>query len=169
VAVIKETTSQTALSWTAECQRFREKGGHKFEKKFALPDGTTVSLDREYLETAETLFQPDLMGVPDVGLHKAVVNVVKRCNLSITNALFASVVVAGGSSMFPRFDARLQQELAAIVPDTIETKVVASAERKYAAWIGGSMLSSLSTYNNILISKQDYEEHGARIAHRKCL
>ena len=61
------------------------------------------------------------------------------------------------------------QELSAVVPDTIPTKVVASAERKYAAWIGGSMLSSLSTYRNILISKQDFEEHGGNIANRKCL
>ena len=157
------------MSWTTETKRFDEKGGHKLEKKFTLPDGTQVSLGREFLETAETLFQPDLMGLPDIGLHKMVVNVVKRCNLSVTDALFGSVVVAGGSTMFPRFESRLQQELSAVVPDSIPTKVVAAPERKYAAWIGGSMLSSLSTYRNILISKADFEEHGANIAHRKCL
>lgn len=169
VARIKETSGQTALSWTAELARFDEKGGHKYEKKFALPDGTDMSLGREYLEVAETLFQPDLMGIEQVGLHKLVVDVVKRCNLSITNHLFGSVVLAGGSTMFPRFETRLQQELTAVVPDSIPTKVVASAERKYAAWIGGSMLSSLSTYRNILISKEEFEEVGANIAHRKCL
>ena len=169
VARIKETCSKTAISWTAESKAFDEKGGHRLERKYELPDGTQVSLAKEYLETAETLFQPDLMGLPNVGLHKTVVNVVKKCNLSITGDLFGNIVLAGGSTMFPQFEARLQNELEAVVPDTIETKVVASAERKYAAWIGGSMLSSLSTYKNILISKQDFEEVGANIAHRKCL
>lgn len=169
VARMKETCGQTALSWTAEKARFDEKGGHKLERKFVLPDGTDVSLASEYLEVAETLFQPDLMGLPHVGVHKLVVDVIKRCNLGIKNQLFGSVVLAGGSTMFPKFETRLQQELSAVVPDSIPTNVVASAERKYAAWIGGSMLSSLSTYRNILITKDDFEEAGGNIAHRKCL
>ena len=47
VAKIKETTGRTAMSWTAEIARFAEKGGHKLEKKFTLPDGAQVSLGRE--------------------------------------------------------------------------------------------------------------------------
>lgn len=169
VGRIKEACGQTALAWKSECKRFEEKGGHKLQKVYELPDGVEVSLGPEYLEIAETLFQPDLMGLPDVGLHKIVVNVIKRCNLNITSALFGSVVVAGGSTMFPHFETRLQNELSTIVPDNIKTDVVATAERKYAAWIGGSMLSSLSTYQNLVISKADFEEVGANIAHRKCM
>ncbi len=48
-------------------------------------------------------------------------------------------------------------------------QVVATAARKYSAWIGGSMLSSLSTYQGMLISKQEFEESGPNIVHRKCL
>jgi actin-related protein len=63
------------------------------------------------------------MGLPGVGVHKLCVDVVKRCNLSITGALFGSVVLAGGSTMFPKFDRRLQDELSAVVPDRIKTQV----------------------------------------------
>ncbi len=47
VARIKEVAGQTAMSWIAETARFDDKGAHKLEKKFALPDGTQVSLGRE--------------------------------------------------------------------------------------------------------------------------
>ena len=35
-------------------------------------------------------------------------------------------------------------------------------------WIGGSILSSLSTFQQMWISKQEYDESGPSIVHRKC-
>ena len=45
-----------------------------------------------------------------------------------------------------------------------EIKVIASPERKFAAWLGGSILSSSLT---MFIYKSEYEESGATIVHRK--
>merc|ERR1712157_268750 len=47
-------------------------------------------------------------------------------------------------------------------------KVVAPPERKYSVWIGGSILSSLSTFQQMWISKGEYDESGPTIVHRKC-
>merc|ERR1712209_13645 len=41
-------------------------------------------------------------------------------------------------------------------------------ERKYSVWIGGSILASLSTFQQMWISKQEYDECGPAIVHRKC-
>ena len=41
------------------------------------------------------------------------------------------------------------------------------AERKYSVWIGGSILASLSTFQQMWISKQEYDESGPSIVHRK--
>jgi actin-related protein len=35
-------------------------------------------------------------------------------------------------------------------------KVVASEERKFLTWIGGSILSSLSAFQKLLITRQEY-------------
>merc|ERR1719410_276569 len=43
-----------------------------------------------------------------------------------------------------------------------------SPERKYSVWIGGSILASLSTFQQMWISKQEYDECGPAIVHRKC-
>jgi hypothetical protein len=47
-------------------------------------------------------------------------------------------------------------------------KVVAPPERKYSVWIGGSILASLSTFQQMWISKAEYDESGPSIVHRKC-
>ncbi|MDC9727553.1 MAG: hypothetical protein PSN35_06940 [Candidatus Thioglobus sp.] len=63
---------------------------------------------------------------------------------------------------------RLKKELDAIIPNTMKTKIIAPPERKYSVWIGGSILGSLSSFSNMWISKQEYDECGPSIVHRKC-
>jgi hypothetical protein len=60
------------------------------------------------------------------------------------------------------------KELTALAPSTMKIKVVAPPERKYSVWIGGSILSSLSTFQQMWISKAEYDESGPAIVHRKC-
>ena len=49
------------------------------------------------------------------------------------------------------------------------TKIVAAPERKFWVWIGGSIVASLSTFQQRWITKQEYDEFGPDIVHRKCL
>lgn len=63
---------------------------------------------------------------------------------------------------------RMQKEITALAPSTIKIKIIAPPERKYSVWIGGSILSSLSTFQTMWISKQEYNESGPGIVHRKC-
>ena len=56
----------------------------------------------------------------------------------------------------------------ALSPSAMKTKIIAPPERKYSAWIGGSILGSLSTFWQMCISKQEYDESGPSIVHRKC-
>merc|ERR1712018_422683 len=50
---------------------------------------------------------------------------------------------------------------------TMKMKSVAPPERNYSVWIGGSILASLSTFQQMWISKQEYDESGPSIVHRK--
>merc|ERR1719398_56071 len=70
--------------------------------------------------------------------------------------------------MFPGIGERMTKELTALAPSTMKIKVIAPPERKYSVWIGGSILSSLSTFQQMWISKQEYDECGPSIVHRKC-
>ncbi|VDO84099.1 unnamed protein product [Haemonchus placei] len=82
--------------------------------------------------------------------------------------LYANTVLSGGTSMFPGIADRMQKEIQHLAPSTMKIKIIAPPERKYSVWIGGSILASLSTFQQLWISKQEYDESGPSIVHRKC-
>ena len=72
-----------------------------------------------------------------------------------------------GTTMFPGIADRMQKEITALAPSAMRVRIVAPPERKYAVWIGGSILSSLQTFQQMWISKQEYDESGPSVVHRK--
>lgn len=74
--------------------------------------------------------------------------------------------------MFPGFVDRLQSWMGGyfMSPSTghSSVQIIAPADRTYSTWVGGSILASLSTFQTKWISKQEYEETGPSIVHRKC-
>jgi actin-like protein 6A len=81
------------------------------------------------------------------------------------------MILAGGGSLFGSLRERLEAELHDAAPTNVRVKVTASAnnaERKFTTWIGGSILASLGSFQQMWMSKQEYEEHGATLIHRKC-
>ncbi|KAF6094646.1 hypothetical protein HJG60_011760 [Phyllostomus discolor] len=66
------------------------------------------------------------------------------------------------------FTTTAEREITALAPSTMKIKIIAPPERKYSVWIGGSILASLSTFQQMWISKQEYDESGPSIVHRKC-
>jgi len=70
--------------------------------------------------------------------------------------------------MFPGMPDRMQKEMTTIAAPDMKAKIIAPPERKYSTWIGGSILASLSTFQQMWISKQEYDESGPSIVHRKC-
>jgi len=70
--------------------------------------------------------------------------------------------------MFPGINDRLVKEIKAVANASLEVKCIAPNERKFSVWIGGSTLSSLTTFSTMWITKGEYEETGVNIVHRKC-
>ena len=91
-----------------------------------------------------------------------------KCDIDIRKDLFNNIVMCCGTTMFPGIPERLSKEVTALAPSTMKIKVVAPAERKFLVWIGGSILSSLSTFQTMWITKAEYQETGSTIVHRKC-
>merc|ERR1711974_456728 len=91
-----------------------------------------------------------------------------KCDVDIRKDLYGNVVLSGGSTMFPGIAERMNKELVALAPSTMKIKIIAPPERKYSVWIGGSILASLSTFQQMWISKEEYDESGPSIVHTKC-
>lgn len=68
--------------------------------------------------------------------------------------------------MFPGLAERMRQELDELAPSGMKTEIIAPPERKNSVWIGGSVLTSLSTFQTMWVTKQDYDENGPSVVHR---
>uniref|UniRef100_A0A2K5DHV3 Actin-like protein 6A n=1 Tax=Aotus nancymaae TaxID=37293 RepID=A0A2K5DHV3_AOTNA len=85
--------------------------------------------------------------------------------------LYGSVIVAGGNTLIQSFTDRLNRELSQKTPPSMRLKLIANnttVERRFSSWIGGSILASLGTFQQMWISKQEYEEGGKQCVERKC-
>jgi actin len=114
-----------------------------------------------------------------------------KCDVDIRKDLYSNIVMSGGTTMYPGIADRMQKEITALAPSSMKIKIVAPPERKYSVWIGGSILASLSTFQQMWVSKQvsftklfliiksmntdvsvtlfqEYDESGPSIVHRKC-
>lgn len=91
-----------------------------------------------------------------------------KCDIDVRKDLYGNIVMSGGTTMFPGIPERLSKEVTALAPSTMKIKVVAPPERKFSVWIGGSILSSLSTFQAMWITRAEYDESGPSIVHRKC-
>ncbi|KAG0722750.1 actin [Chionoecetes opilio] len=138
------------------------------DKSYELPDGQVIDIGNERFRCPETLFQPSLLGMEADGIHDTVYNSIMKCDVDIRKDLYANIVMSGGSTMYPGMSDRLQKELTYLAPATIKIKIISPPERKYSVWIGGSILASLSTFQSMWITKEEYEESGPGIVHRKC-
>jgi actin-related protein len=114
------------------------------------------------------MFQPSFIGMEAVGIHETAYNSIMHCDVDIRKDLYANTVLSGGTTMFPGIADRMQYEIKNLAPATMKIKIIAPPERKYSVWIGGSILASLSTFQAMWISKQEYDESGPNIVHRKC-
>lgn len=137
-------------------------------KVYELPDGQTITVGSQRFRCPEALFKPMLIGKEMPGFHEITYQSILKCDVDIRKDLYNNIVMSGGTTMYPGIPERLSKEVTALAPSTMKIKVVAPAERKFLVWIGGSILSSLSTFQTMWITKQEYQETGATIVHRKC-
>ena len=138
------------------------------EKSYELPDGQVITIGNERFRCSEALFQPSFLGLESAGIHETIFNSIRKCDVDVRKELYGNIVLSGGSTMFPGLVDRVRKELTSLAPSTMNIRIIAPDERKYSVWIGGSILASLSNFQQICISKIEYEETGYLIVHKKC-
>jgi len=163
---IKEKLCFVAEDYDAELAAADENGD--LEKQYELPDGQIIMIANERFRCPEVLFKPSLIGMEQAGVHELTFQSIMKCDVDIRKDLYGNIVMSGGTTMFPHVDQRLKKEIEALAPPSMTIKIVAPPERKYSVWIGGSILSSLSTFEEMWVTKEEYDESGPSIVHRKC-
>lgn len=106
------------------------------------------------------MFKPELLQIQDTSITQKIRDSIKESYSFLHRDLYGNIVCGGGNTMFEGFTERLTKELS---KDTdYKFKIVKSSEGNNSSWIGASIVSSLSTFTKIWISKEEYEEYGSK-------
>jgi actin-related protein len=166
-----------------------DSGGGEPAKHYELPDGTLVDLStqtgKDLCRLPELLFadstpftdhgtttvvhpvygeHPTLSAAP---LHQLVHEALSAvADIDVRKELASHIIVTGSVSLTPQLDRRLSHELAKLC----KSRVIFNkhnVERQCAAWIGGSILTSLGSFQQLWLSRAEYDEYGAYLASQR--
>ncbi|OAR00190.1 hypothetical protein LLEC1_07670 [Akanthomyces lecanii] len=145
---------------------------------FEMPDGYNQMWREQRFKVTEGLFDDNAgLPVPEserLTKGQTIPELIKASlsaiDVDLRGNLLANVVVMGSTSLINGFNDRLNNELTAMYPG-LKIKIHAAgltSERRFASWIGGSILASLGTFHQMWISKKEYEENGVNIVEKRC-
>ncbi|ETO09534.1 hypothetical protein RFI_27842 [Reticulomyxa filosa] len=162
---IKEKFTYVAEDYQSELKKAET--STDIERNYELPDGQIITIGSERFQCPEALFSATSNGY-NKGIHTILYESIMKCDIDFRSTFYKSIVLAGGSTMFPNTDVRLTKEIAKLVSGTMTIKVIASPQRKYSSWIGGSILCNLESFQDMWVTQHEYDDSGPSIVHRRC-
>ncbi|XP_006860802.1 PREDICTED: actin-like protein 10 [Chrysochloris asiatica] len=136
---------------------------------FFIGNGRSIHLSSERFRCPEPIFQPSLLGLTEPGLPALAFRALQKIPATLRKRLADTVVLAGGSTLFPGFTERLDLELEAQCRrhgyGALRPRLVATPGRGTAVWTGGSMVASLSSFQCSWMTRAMYQEYGSKLVH----
>ncbi|ETO17844.1 hypothetical protein RFI_19469 [Reticulomyxa filosa] len=150
---IKEKFAYVAIDYEAELKKAE----------------TLSNIEKEQFQCSEILFSPHLIKQKCEGIDTLIYQSIMKCDTDIRAELFRNIVLSGGTTMFPNIQKRFVNTFTVLAPLETQIEVIAPPERKYGAWIGGSVLSNIDAFQEMWITKGEYDESGPIIVYKKCV
>ncbi|XP_010185401.1 PREDICTED: actin-1-like [Mesitornis unicolor] len=159
---IKEKLCYVALDPVQEMKKKPED-----MRGYKLPDNSIIHVGNQLFRAPETLFVPANVGVEAPGVHQMIFNSIMKCEIDVRRNLYGNVLLSGGSTLCPGLEERILKEMKLQAPSGMFVRIVAPPERKYCVWIGASVLTSLTSFKQMWVTRSDYNEFGAAVIHQK--
>lgn len=165
---IKEKLCYVALDYNDEMKK--SQSGQQKDAEYEMPDGEQIKVGNQRFRCPEVLFDPSMIGREFGGIHKQTNDSINKSDIDVRKDLYMNIVLSGGTTLYAGLPERLTKELKNLANPNMASKikVLAVPERKYCVWIGGSILSSISTFSDMWITKEEFDDAGESIVHRKC-
>ncbi|CAF4427225.1 unnamed protein product, partial [Rotaria magnacalcarata] len=139
------------------------------EKNYELPDGQKIKIGNERFRCPEALFTPSIIGQQESGIANMVYDTIMKCDIDLRGRLYRRIVLSGGTTSTTGLENRLKKEIRKLVSPETKIRIISASEQDIAVWLGGSILSSLSTFQKMWTTKQEYNDFGPSIMHRNFL
>ena len=147
-----------------------EKKKEEETKEWELPDKKKITISKERYQATEVIFDPKQFGYDYPNFQELFKKTVKSIDSDLREIMLANIIFNGGTTLIKGFKNRVTQEIEQAGQDyEFKKKVHTYPEAQFMAWLGGSILTSLTNFENLWITKAEYKEEGkATIVHKKC-
>ena len=164
---IKEKLCFVAQDYEAEWAA--ASSSSELNRAYTLPDKSQIEVKGTLrMMVPELLFKPELNGKTCMSIQALAWKSITESDLDTRRDLMKNIILSGGTTMYEGIANRLSKEISNLAPAGSEVKIIATSDRKFAVWKGASTLASLSTFEASWITKEEYDDHGVSIVHRKC-
>ncbi|RVE72140.1 hypothetical protein OJAV_G00058900 [Oryzias javanicus] len=126
-----------------------------------------LRLVNERFAVPETLFHPSDIGIQEMGIPEAIVDSVQSLPEEMQPHLYQNIVLTGGNTLFPGFRERLEAELRSLVPAHLPVSVFLPSNPVCYPWEGGKLLAHSPDYDEMVVTREEYEENGHCICEEK--
>jgi actin-related protein len=134
---------------------------------YILPDGSQIVLKDEKILAPEILFNSKLIFGEYLTFHEMIINSIKSVDINIKNKLYKTVILSGGNTQFKGIEEKMKLNLSNLVPRGVEIKIRTQINPELNCWKGGKIIASLSSFNKMLVTKKEWNEHGKNIINLK--
>ncbi len=164
ISKAKEMYCYFAENFEQEEKEFKE-----IEKEWELPDKRKIKLGKERFQSPEILFNPTKYGFDYPSFKELFQQAIKSIDMDLRKEMLANIIFNGGTTLTKGFKNRVEIEVEEATKEyTDKKKVHTYPEAQYMSWIGGSILTSLTNFEKLWITKTEYKEQGASVVHKKC-
>lgn len=162
---IKEKSCYVAFDYSKELVSAVEKKSLNITHK--LPDGQEVVVGTERFRCPEAIFSPKLFDLEMNGVERMIFNSISACDSALHRKLFSNILLSGGTTTIEGFTERIRKDLSAMDGIPIGMKIISPQEKIFSAWIGGTLVAAQSSFPQVCVTKEEFEEFGSEILREK--
>lgn len=85
-------------------------------------------MNNERFSVPELLFHPSDIGILQMGISEAIVNVIENFPTEVQSHLYNNILLIGGSSILPNFKERVEKDVRTMAPAECDVRVTLSSE-----------------------------------------
>ena len=124
---------------------------------YILPDGNSIELKDEKILAPEILINPLFIGSENLSFQEMINNSINKVDINIRTKLYDSIFLSGGNTIFKGMTNILSSKLTELAPKGVKISINTSKNPQLSCWVGGNIISSLSSFNKMLVNKKDWD------------
>merc|ERR1711907_131825 len=142
---------------------------------FKLPDGTKVAVHSQRIRVPELMFNPSFDGHEMPSIAECINQCQMATPVDCRGQMLSGVLMFGGNMTWKEgpgdnnLQNRLKNEIVALGVDESKVKCSQMPDGNFISYSGAQMLAGLSTYKEVTIKKDEWQDHGSgRIVLERC-